>query len=53
MNNVNVDGVVATLLFENLITTKDMRKYAKDRISGKSTYEIYIKKILEISKKGK
>lgn len=35
----NIDGVIASLAFENLTISDDMKLYAKDRIIGNVSYE--------------
>lgn len=44
---VNVNGIVASMAVEDLIVTDQMRAYARQRISGRKTYEEKLAEIMD------
>ena len=45
VKDVNVDGVIASMEFEDMPVSSEMKNYAKKRIANKISYETQIKKI--------
>ena len=42
---VNVEGIIASMEFEDMHVNPEMKKYAEERIANRTTYETQIKKI--------
>lgn len=45
IKTVNVDGAIASMEFEDMPVSSEMKNYAKERILNKTSYKTQIKRI--------